>query len=118
MSAQLTSAERAQIVALYQTGLTLAQVGDHVGRSAYAVRCALVAAGVPRRSANRSTIAGDEVAEVVRLYTTEGLSTYRVAERIGRTQSVVWKILVTAGIPRRPAGWPKDAARRHLAGAR
>jgi predicted DNA-binding protein (UPF0251 family) len=108
----ITAAERSQAVALYQTGLTLAQVGNRMNRSAYAVRCALVAAGIPRRSANQSTITAAERAEVVRLYTVEKLSTYAIAERLSRAQSTIWTILTEAGVSMRPVGWPSDAATR------
>jgi DNA-directed RNA polymerase specialized sigma24 family protein len=112
MSQRLTDDERAQAIALYGTGLTLTQVGDRIGRSTYAVRCILVDAGVPRRSANLPTITERERAEVIRLYTVDRLSTYDIANRLDRSQSAVWQILVDEEVPRRPAGWPKDASTR------
>jgi hypothetical protein len=57
-------------------------------------------------------ITDDERAEVIRLYV-EGLSTHKVAAEVGRAQSAVWRILDTAGVPRRRQGWPKDARTHH-----
>lgn len=109
----LTADERAQIVGLYRTGLPISQVAHRVRRSPYAVRCALVAADVPRRRANQPTIPVTERSEMVRLYTVDRLSTYDIAARLGRSQSTVWGILVDADVPRRPGGWPKDASTHH-----
>jgi transposase-like protein len=111
---RLSDDERAQIVDLYGTGLSIAQVAARIRRSPSAVRCALIDADVPRRPAV-STVAAELRAEVIRLYTVERLSTHAVAEQLGRPQSGVWQILVDAKVPRRPAGWPKDASTRHRA---
>ncbi len=115
---RLTDAERAQAVDLYQSGLTIVKVADRMRRSTYAIRCALIEADIPRRPANQRSITDAERAEMVRLYTVEGLSTYAVADQVRRTQSTVWKILVGAGVSMRTPGWPKDVAARRRAGAR
>ena len=74
-------------------------------------------AGLPRRS--QSPITDAERAEIIRLRVEDELSTHKIAERVVRAQSAVWRVLDAAGIPRQAPGWPKDAAsrRRDRAGA-
>jgi DNA-binding transcriptional regulator LsrR (DeoR family) len=89
-------------------GLTTAQLAARYGVSATTAKRWLDKAGIPRRSARRSSRApGAE--ELRRLYQDEGLSTTQIAQRYGVAQTTAHGWLRAAGIPLRPAGPPVRA---------
>jgi DNA-binding transcriptional regulator LsrR (DeoR family) len=89
-------------------GLTTAQLAARYEVSATTAKRWLDRAGIPRRSARRSSRApGAE--ELRRLYQDEGLSTTQIAQRYGVAQQTAHGWLRAAGIPLRPAGPPVRA---------
>lgn len=92
----------AEVVRLYDTGLSLRQVARQLGVSTKYVYTRLIRAGHERRPA-RTPEKQVDVTEIVRLYDS-GLSIADVADRLGVSTGLVRDRLRTAGQVTRPGG--------------
>lgn len=104
------SAERAEIVAAYESGATAVEIGEKHDRMPKTIRGALRRAGVQLRD-DRSTRSGGTnkkvddpaaVEAVRRLYVDEGLTQAAVADRLGSTVKIVQGVMARNNIPARP----------------
>lgn len=97
---RVTAEEAAQLVAAYQAGATVEQVGRQFGLHDTTVSARLAAAGVVLRT----EVLSSERKRMVALFE-EGLSMNEVGRRIGRDPKTVRATIVAAGLtPPRPSG--------------
>lgn len=97
-----------QIIAAYQNGKTLRQVGKQFGLSGQGVANVLKRVGIiarPRGTAPHSenNYPDDLIAKVITAYKS-GMTMQHVADEVGMSYHVVRAILVKANVPRRTAG--------------
>lgn len=90
--------EAVQIIKLYQTGLTAAEVGKRIGRPPRTITDVLRRHGVEVQ--HRVQQADVDLAEMTRLYSS-GMSLAKVAKVLGVGRSTVGKYLGLAGVPLR-----------------
>lgn len=106
----LSEEARADIVKLYNAGLSMRRVADKVGCSYTTVHRTLLQNGVQPRQRGGPTpgrlVTAEERAQMVQLYGL-GLSINKIVEKVGRAPSTVHKIVQDSGIEMRPRGGPK-----------
>lgn len=100
MPSHSTKANDEEIARLYQSGLSMLRVAQHLGVSVDVVRYRLEVNGVPRRSIQETKLASLDTASVVALYA-QGLSQSEVARQLNTTPAKVQYRLEHAGIPLR-----------------
>jgi DNA-binding CsgD family transcriptional regulator len=101
----------AQIVAAYQAGESVNQISARLGHNHRTITRHLTAAGITRRDDthrgggnNRIPVTPRMLADLRRLYETQGRSMEAVSALMGIGETKVRRMLVDAGIPRRTRG--------------
>ena len=108
MSSRRTKPSIDTIAELYRSGMTIAEVADHLGWSSSWIFNQLVAAGIDRR-ASAAAPAIDQprrqptLAEITAAYN-KGWTLAQVGEHFGYSGAWIRKQLIAAGIDRRPIG--------------
>lgn len=100
---KLSNTQVAEIVHMYASGQSSAEIAKSIGTSANTVRSALRREGVEiRPSGGRLRKWSDsEITEICSLYT-EGFSQEKIAEKFGTNQSRISGIINNAGLSKRP----------------
>ena len=99
---KLQSAEVDELLALYESGLGLTELGALFGMHRQTVQAHLLRRGMGLRSELR-VFSPEEVVELVRLYEA-GSSSYQLAAKFDAQQSTVWRTLKAAGVVMRSHG--------------
>lgn len=96
--------ERNRIARAYQSGLSLAEVGQVIGRSTTTVRRALSREEVPVRK----TRVDVDPEEVVRMYDKEKMSMRQIGRRLNVSYGTVHRIVSANTTPRTRGGHTRD----------
>jgi DNA-binding CsgD family transcriptional regulator len=94
---RLSAEEIAQLISLYQSGMTVYDLADKFDCNRQTVSAHLKANGIKLR---RQRLSEKQVDEIIRLYQS-GISCLKVGEMLGIDSTSVHNYLVKCGIPRR-----------------
>lgn len=100
---RLTDAQRARLIAGYESGASLAELAAPFGRNPSVIRRVLLKAGVQLRPTGRRPLAIGEEAKIAREYVA-GLTTIELGERYGVSRDTITRILRAQSVKLRPRG--------------
>lgn len=111
MPAYVSPYNEAEVIGMYQRGMTSKEVGDRIGSCSWTVLNILRKNNISRKVPQPRFIADDQ--KVADLYTKKKLSIAEISHKLGIAYTTVTYSLERSGIPRRDAGGTIRMWKRH-----